>query len=205
MEQARGQVFRRFGVLTVVLSGHVLLVILLSSSRPSDTHQDLVRTDPLPVLVLLDLESRSEQRAVEQTPERPTAASASRTRTDRPRKSSSTAPIEPIEEASKSTAINPGEGDDIPKIDWRREMEAAPQRVERQRSNQDARLCARPERTNAPRPPGCNRRSFDGPWRPSGNLLQDIRDPDRPRSSVPDPLPEPFPKAPRSEVFQEEK
>jgi len=65
-------------------------------------------------------------------------------------------------------------------------------------------LCAQAERAHAPRPPGCNRRSYEGPWRPTGNLLEDMYDLDRPISSVPDPLPEAFPKAPRSEAFQKE-
>ena len=46
-------------------------------------------------------------------------------------------------------------------------------------------------------------RYYDKPWRPSGDLLKDMRDPNRPRSSVPDPLPDAFGEAPRSEVFEE--
>jgi|KBSSwiStaDraftv2_1062776.scaffolds.fasta_scaffold13322_2 hypothetical protein len=204
MEQAQGQAFRRFGVLALVLSGHVLLVILFSSSRPSDTDKGPARTEPRAVLMLLNLESRAKQPPLEQTPETPSVAGASRTRADRARKPSGVAPIEPRGEASKSTAINSDEVAVTPKIDWQREMETAVETVTPEMIKEWLQLCARAERAHAPRPPGCNRRSYEGPWRPSGNLLKDMYDLDRPPSSVPDPLPEAFPKAPRSEAFQKQ-
>ena len=125
MEQARGQASRRFGAVALALSGHVLLVILLSSSRPSDMGKDLARTEPPAVLMLLNLESRAKQPPLEQITETPSVASPSRTRADRVRKSSGVAPIEPRGEASKSTAINSNEVGVTPKIDWQRELETA--------------------------------------------------------------------------------
>lgn len=202
MEQAQGKTFRQFGVLTLVLSGHVLVVSFLLSGRPWDTRKDLARPEPDTALVVLNLESATEQPRLERTPETAPAARVGRTRANRSRKSSSATPSEPSGEASKSTAINPGDAGVIPRTDWRRELETAVETVAPEMIKEYTRLCAEAERTHAPRPPGCNRRSYDGPWRPSGNLLQDMRDPDRPRSSVPDPLPEAFPKAPRPEVFQ---
>jgi hypothetical protein len=204
MEQAQGQAFRRFGVLALALSGHVLLVILLSSSRPSDRGKGLTRREPRTVLMMLNLESRAKQPPLEQPPETPSVPSASRTRADRARKSSDVAPIEPRGEASKSTAINSDEVGVTPRIDWQREMETAVKTVAPEMIREWLQLCAQAERAHAPRPPGCNRRSYEGPWRPSGNLLQDMHDLDRPTSSVPDPLPEAFPKAPRSGAFQKQ-
>lgn len=203
MEQARGQAFQRFGVLSVVLGGHVLFVLLLSSSRPSDTRKGITRTES-DTFLMLDLESRVEQPALEQSTEIRPDVSASRTSADRPRKSRTIASSEPSGEAGESTAINPGEGRGIPKIDWHAEMEAAVETVSPTLIKEYVQRCADAERAHAPRPPGCPRRSYDGPWRPSGNIVQDMRDPDRPRSSVPDPLPPAFPKAPRSKVIQGE-
>ena len=200
MEKARRKVFRHFGILTLVLGGHVLVISLLLSGGRWDTRKDLAQTESPTALVLLNLESPFEQPRLKQTPETAPTAGVGRSRTNRPRKSSGTAPSEPSGEAS--TAINPGETGVIPGTDWRRELETSVETVMPEMIKEYTRLCAEADRNHAPRPPGCNRRSFDGPWRPSGNLLQDMRDPDRPRSSVPDPLAEPFPKAPRPEVFR---
>ena len=203
MEQARGQAFRQLGVLALVLSGHALLVSFWSSGWPSDTRKSLTQAEPRTTLVLLNLESRAEPPPLEQTPKAAAPAPGiGRTRADRPRKSASVAPSNAGGEPSESTAINPGGARTTPRTDWQRELETAVEAVAPEMIREYTRLCAEAERTHAPRPPGCNRRSYDGPWRPSGNLLQDMRDPDRPRSSVPDPLPEAFPRAPRSEVFQ---
>jgi len=165
----------------------VLVVILLSRSRPPDT-----RTKPRSVLMLLDLESRDELPSPERKPETRSAA--------HPRKSPSAGPRESSGKAIESTAASPGKADVIPKIDWDREIQSVIPKI----IAEYVRRCAEAARTHAPRPPGCNRRSYDGPWRPSGNQLLDMRDPDRPRSSVPDPLPPAFPEAPRSVVFKNE-
>jgi hypothetical protein len=182
------------------LSGHVLLAMLLLSSRPSDKRNGSVRTEPRTSLVLLDLESPAEQEPVKKSSETPPAASSSRTRENPPRKSLSVAPSEPSGETNQSTAISPGASGVIPKIDWYREMEIAVEAVSPKLIESYVQLCGRAERAHAPRPPGCNRRSFEGPWRPTGDWRLDMYDPDRPRSSVPDSLPPAFPEAPRLEV-----
>jgi hypothetical protein len=205
MERMQRKAFQRFGVLAIVLSGHVLLAMLLSSSRPSDSRKGAASTEPESALVLLDLESRVERPPLEQRPETPRAASASRTHAVRPRKSSKAAPSEPSGEVSQSTAIGSGKSGVVPKIDWYGEMETTLETVAPKMIQEYVDRCAQAERAHARRPPGCNRRSFDGPWRPTGNWALDMRDPDRPHSSVPEPLPEAFPKAPRSVVIQDEK
>jgi hypothetical protein len=187
------------------LSGHVLLAMLLSSGRPADKRQGLAQTEPQTSLVLLDLESPAEQAPVKQKSGTPPAASSSRTRTNLPRKSESAAPSVSGGETNPGTAINPGAAGIIPKIDWYREMEIAVETVSPKLVERYVQLCAQAERAHAPRPPGCNRRSFEGPWRPTGDWRLDMYDPDRPRSSVPDPLPPAFPEAPRLEVHQDEK
>jgi len=189
MEQARAQTFRRFGVLSIVLGGHVLLVVLMSSGRLWDPRKRFTQTEPEAVFTLLDLESRTEQPSLEQTPKTPPPDRAT---------------AAPSSERGESTAINPDESGVKRKIDWYRERELALQTTTPQLIEEYVQRCARAERARAPRPPGCPRRSFDGPWRPSGNIVQDMRDPDRPPSSVPEPLPEAFPKRPRPEVFEEE-
>jgi hypothetical protein len=193
MEQAQGRAFRTFGLLILVLGGHVLLLGLLLRGGPWETHEGPARTES-PVPVLLNLESPLQQPRTEHTPEK-----VGRTRSHRPRESSGAAPSEP---SGESTAISPETAPVIPSTDWQRELEIAVERLTPGLIKEYTRVCAQAERIHAPRPPGCPRRSYDGPWRPSGNLLQDMLDPDRPQSSVPDPLPEAFPKAPRSEVFQ---
>jgi hypothetical protein len=201
MEQAQGRVLRRFGVLAVVLGGHVLLVLLLSSSRPSDTRKGIPRTEPRTILVLLDLEPRAEEPPTKQTPKTPPTPGASRTRTDRPRKAPGEVPGKDSGETSESTAsVAPDQSGGIPRIDWQLEMETTARAMGPRMLNELQRRCDEAERDRAPRPPGCGRRSFDEPWRPSGDFARDMRDPDRPRSSVPGPLPPAFPNAPRPQV-----
>ena len=204
MEKVRRTACRHLGVLTLVLGGHVLVISLWLSSRPWDGRKGAVQTEPPTKLVLLNLESPSEPPGSEQAHETAPASGVGRTHIDRPRKASRAVPSEPGGEASTSTAINPDEKGVIPRTDWQRELETSVERVMPGMIKEYTRLCDEAERAHAPRPPGCNRRSFDGPWRPSGNLLQDMRDPDRPHSSVPDPLPEAFLKAPRPEVFRKD-
>ena len=202
MEMTQGKAFRQFGVLTLVLSGHVLVISVLLSGGQWHTRRGFVQAEPVTALVLLNLESPAEQSWLAHTPATAHAAGVDRSRTVRPRKPSDAAPRESGGEASTSTAINPGETGVIPKTDWQSELEISVETVMPEMIKEYMRLCSEAERTHAPRPPGCIRRSYDGPWRPSGNLLQDIRDPDRPRSSVPEPLPPAFPNAPRPEAFR---
>jgi hypothetical protein len=201
-QKVRRKAFRHLGVVTLVLGGHVLVISFLLSSGPWDRRRGLAQTEPPLELVLLNLESTSERPRPEQAGETAPASGVGRAHIDRPRKDSRTAPSEPSGEAGTSTAISPDETGVIPRTDWQRELEISVETVMPGMIKEYTRLCDEAERAHAPRPLGCNRRSFDGPWRPSGNLLQDMRDPDRPHSSVPDPLPEAFPKAPRPDVFR---
>jgi hypothetical protein len=204
MERTQGQAFRQSGVLVVVFAGHVLLLLLfISSSRHSNARKALARAETRAVLLLLDMEQRAEPPPVKQTPETPRTASASRTRKDRPRQTPSEVPGD-NGEASESAAITaPGESRRIPKIDWQLEMGIAVQAMTPKMVKEEEHRCAQAERTHAARPFGCKTRYYDKPWRPSGDLLKDMRDPNRPRSSVPDPLPDAFGKLPRAEVLEE--
>jgi hypothetical protein len=100
-----------------------------------------------------------------------------------------------IGEASENTAITL---DEAPRINWHSELDAAVEAVMPEMLREYTRLCAEAERPQVKHQGGCPRSLYEGPWRPSGNFLQDIRDPDRPRGGVPDTLPPAFPKAPQS-------
>jgi hypothetical protein len=204
MERTQGQAFRQSGVLVLVFAGHVLLLLLfISSSRHSNTRKALARAEAPAVLLLLNVEQRAEPPPVKQTPETPHTASASHTRKDRPRKTPSEVSGDNGGETSESAPISaPDESRSIPKIDWQLETEIAVQAMTPKMVKAEEHRCAEAERTHAARPFGCKLRYYDKPWRPSGDLLKDMRDPNRPRSSVPDPLPDAFGKLPRAEVFE---
>jgi hypothetical protein len=205
MEQVQGRAFRQFGVLAIVVGGHMLLVLLLSSSRPSDMRKGIPGTEPRTTLVLLDLEPRAQESPAKQTPRTPPTPNASRKRTERPRKTSGEVPGKNNSGASESTAsVAPDQSGGVPAIDWQLEMETTARSMGPRMLKELQRRCEAAERVRAPRPPGCGRRSFDEPWRPSGDIARDMRDPDRPRSSVPDALPPAFPTAPRPQVFKDE-
>jgi hypothetical protein len=155
------------------------------------------------MLLLLNVEQRAEPPSVKQVPATPHTARASHTREDRPRKTPSEVPGDNGETSESATITAPDESHSIPKIDWQLEIEIAVQAMTPKMVKEEQRRCAEAERTHAVRPFGCKVRYYDKPWRPSGDLLKDMRDPNRPRSSVPDPLPDAFGKAPRAEVFEE--
>ena len=170
----------------------MLLGVLLSSGRPPDARKRVARAEQEMILTLLELEPDKE-------PPRP-AASTRRARIDRTRK------------APKSSAKPTGENSEAesaitPKIDWWGEIESTNTAAEDNMVREYTQRCAEAELKRAPRPPGCPRRGFEGPWRPSGDLARDLYDPDRPWdwSSVPEALPPAFSKAPRSVVIQSEK
>lgn len=187
---------RHLGVLTFVISAHVLAVVLLLLAGRSNTRT----IEPPVVLLSLDLESPAEQPRIEET--RPRSIQG------RHPEGVKAARANPVQEAAPSTEsgrsgeaggnaiINPEEP---PRIDWRRESDAAVEDVLPNMIEKYTRLCAEADRPHTKHPAGCPRSFNEGYWKPSGNLLRDIRDPDRPRSSVPDLLPA-FPKAPPSEV-----
>ena len=203
MEWPRGRAFRQFWVLVVVFAGHVLLWLYISSGWHSNTRKVLARAEAPAVLLMLNVEQRADLPPVKPMPETPHTASATRRRSDRPREIPSKV-LENGGGTSESAAITaPGEFRSTPQIDWQLEMETAVQAMTPKMVKEEERRCAEAERTHAARPFGCRVRYYDKPWRPSGDPLKDIRDPNRPRSSVPDPLPDAFGKAPRSEVFEE--
>lgn len=206
MEQARGRALRRSGVLVIVLGGHVLLALLLSSSRPTDTRKGAM--EPRTVLIVLTPEPpHSEEPPVERTRETPPTTSGRPRRAVRVRKTPISTPSEDRRETSGSIAITtPDASGTTPKKDWQLEMESTLRAMMPDIQQEWQRRCDEAERAHAPRIPGCNRRSYDGPWRPSGPFLfslKDLRDPDRPRSSVPDLPGNPFPMAPRPQVFKD--
>jgi hypothetical protein len=177
---------RRFGVLALVAAAHALIV---SFALRSTWKRESV--EAAPTFVLLDLPAAEHLRT-------PPPSMLRRTPRSRRQRSESAAPKDAVNRAA------PGETGGPATIDWWRELDISIERVAPDIISGYLRMCDKAERAHAPRPPGCNRRSFDGPWRPSGNWLLDMRDPDRPHSSVPDPLQPAFPKAPRPEAFRDE-
>jgi len=183
-----------------VLGVHTLaLVILLWTGMPLDTRRGPSLIEPTPVFLGLDLQSPSEQPRIEQSPQR---------RKSRHPEGLKGAPANPVrrtapsaegsrsDEAAGSAVINTEEP---PRINWQRESDAAVEAVMPNMIKEYIRLCAEADRPQTKHPAGCPRSFNEGYWRPSGNLLRDIRDPDRPRSSVPELLPA-FPKGPPSQV-----
>ena len=155
------------------------------------------------MLMLLNVEQRVEPPPVKQTLGTPHSERANHTRKDRPRKTPSEVPGDDGETGESATITAPDESYGIPKIDWQLEIDIAVQAMMPKMVKEEQRRCAEAERTHAVRPFGCKVRYYDKPWRPSGDLLKDMRDPNRPRSSVPDPLPDAFGKVRRAEVFEE--
>ena len=202
MERTQGEVFRQSGVLVFVFAAHVLLLLFISSGPHSNTRKALARAEAPAALLLLNLEPRAEPPPVKQTPETPRTASASRTRKDRPRKTPSEVPGETGERSESAAITAPDESRSNPKVDWQLEIEIAVQAMTPKMVEEEEHRCAEAERTHAARPFGCKVRYYDKPWQPSGDWLKDMRDPNRPRSSVPGPLPDAFGKAPRAEVFK---
>jgi hypothetical protein len=203
MEGTQGRAFRQSGVLVLVFAGHVLLLLFISSNRHSNTRVALERAEAPAMLLLLNVKQPAEPLPMKQPQEIPHTTSASRTRKDHPRETPGELPGN-IGEPGESAAITaPGESHSIPKIDWQLEIENAVQATTPKLVKEEQRRCAEAERTHAARPFGCKTRYYDKPWQPSGDLLKDMRDPNRPQSSVPDPLPDAFGKLPRAEVFKE--
>lgn len=201
MKRTQGQAFHRSGVLVLVFAGHVLLLFFISSNRYSNTRKILARAEAPTALLLLNMEQRAEPPPVKQMSETPHTTSASRRRKDRAREIPGKAPGNEGETSGSAAITTPDEARSTPKIDWQLETDVAVQAMLPKLVMQEERRCAEAERTRAARPFGCKIRYYDKPWRPSGDLLKDMRDPNRPRSSVPDPLPDAFGKAPRSVVF----
>lgn len=185
----------------LVLSAHALLVLVFCRSGPSDQHRRLSPLEPPAVTVLLLQPSPAAEPRLEGAPKRPLTAGVQAAHVEHaPALSPAAAPAAESErgvEASQDTSIHL---DEAPRIDWQRERDAAVEAITPEMIRQYTRVCAQAERPHTAHLAGCPRSPYEGPWRPSGNLLRDIRDPDRPRSGVPDALPPAFPKAPQSVV-----
>jgi hypothetical protein len=189
--------------LIFVLCAHLLMALVLSNSGPLQRPRSLASTEDDRALVLLNLESLPEEPPVELAPAVQPPDSARRAKKARPRPAPSAAVSNEGsgESQSESTAITaPDESGGRPKTDWQLELETSVQAVAPQLIDDYWRRCHAAERARALRPPGCPRRSFDKPWRPSGSIVEQVRDPDNPHSGVPDPLPDAFPKAPPSPI-----
>jgi hypothetical protein len=195
----RGQAYergrRQLGVLILVLSAHALVVIVFWSSGRLDRRRALLPIEPPTTLVQLDLESPVEQPRLEQTTKGHSIAGNHPSRANRAQGTSAAVESKHNGEASENTAITPDEG---PRIDWHSELDAAVEDVTPEMLREYVRLCAEAERPHVKHQGGCPRSPYEGPWRPQGKYitLEELRDPDRPRGGVPDPLRPAFPKAP---------
>lgn len=198
MGQVRGRALRPLSVLGIVVAGHLLVALLLLSSRPA--HPGRGPPEITTFLVVLNLNRPHSEEAPAGAPSGG-PQTASPKHAVRPRKMPRSVPSEDGQDTRESSA--PDASGVNPKKDWRREMDATLQAVMPKIQTQWQRQCDEAERAHALRLPGCNRRSYDEPWRPSGSLLQDLRDPDRPWSSVPDLPRNPFPEAPRPQVYKD--
>ena len=140
MERTQGRAFRQSGVLVLVFTGHVLLLLFISSSRYSNTDKGLARADAPATLLLLNVEQRAEPPPVKQVLAIPHTARASHTREDRRRKTPSEVPGDNGETSATITA--PDESHSIPKIDWQFEIEIAVQAMTPKMVKEEQRRCA---------------------------------------------------------------
>lgn len=199
----RGQAYERVGrqlcIWMLVLAAHVLVVIVFWNRGPLESQPQPLPTEP-PIAVV-DLQTAQPQR--EQSPKGPqrlqrrATAGPPAARTDRTPITPMAGQSQPAGEADGSPAIHP---DEAPRTDWYRDLDATVQALTPEMIKEYTRLCTQAERPHLKHAAGCPRSPYEGYWRPSGDLLRDIRDPDRPRSSVPDALPPAFPTAPQSVV-----
>jgi hypothetical protein len=210
--QVLEQQFRRFGILAIVVGGHILLVLLITSQRASDARKQsslpLVRT----VLVFLAEPRRELPRKI---PEPTIEAPPRRNR--------------PGDKSTEATNTNDDNGAaagapaGIPQIDWRKEAEVTIGSMAPRIAKEMAGKCMEAKRSGAAPPVGCKKDSYEPDWKPEpgrfgssglfpfvrlgercvvglgffgcalgklpqpdGTLLEDMRDPNRPTSSVPD-------------------
>lgn len=198
--QAHERGVRQLGTLSLVLCAHALLVLVFCRSGPVDRQRRLSPLDPPALSVLLVLQSLAPQPRLDGARQRPRSAGVHATHVER---APTASPVAQSTRSGEASPANPDSGihlEEAPPIDWLRERDAAVDAVTPGMIREYTRLCAEAERPHTPHPAGCPRNRYEGPWRPSGNLLRDIRDPDRPRSGVPDALPPAFTKAPQSVV-----
>jgi hypothetical protein len=209
--------------LAVVLGGHVLLVLLLTSSKPGDGRSGKANPEEFrSILVLLDLKRPEpvELPPDEQKPEPTPGASNSRNKS---RTAARSAAPEPASAPSGVEDIS-GTAIDAPQIDWQGEAQRTAQAMAPGLLKKQQRECEEAKRLGK-YPPGCKKpaSAYNKHFEPEpkrvgmqglipyvrigkrcvvalgafgcalgklpeadGTVFDDMRDPDRPRSSVPD-------------------
>jgi hypothetical protein len=198
MQRTDGQALRKSSALLFVVAAHLLLLFVLIGS-----HISLRKTSTAEEIVTLVL-PMSEKQSAKVLPQTEGANSApppkhrGHENVKKPVPSPSAA-IEPDTISAPNSNNSSGKID--PQLEIQKSLELMlPSLVKAQEIR-----CAEAERNHARRPFGCQQRYYDKHfWEPSGNLLKDMRDPERPRSSAPDPLPPAFGRAPRPEAFKPE-
>jgi hypothetical protein len=206
--------------LAVVLGGHVLLILLLTSSKPGDGRSGKANTEVRSILVLLDLER---PKPVESPPSETKPEAASGASNSRKRISARSASSEP---ASAPSGVQDASGTaiDAPQIDWQGEAQRTAQAMAPGLLKKQLRECEEAKRLGK-YPPGCKKpaSAYNKHFEPEpkrvgmqglipyvrigkrcvvalgafgcalgklpeadGTIFDDMRDPDRPRSSVPD-------------------
>jgi hypothetical protein len=212
MRTSRRLHYTRIAVWSIVIGGHVLLLVLFSSTRPRDRHNAAVGPEPRTILLLLDMAPPPIEAPSE--PLAPFAPSVARVRV-------------PLNAASLGQAITPDESAPPPRspVDWYSEAEEvakdrgsellAQQRRDCDPSSSDRPgsllpKCGKKKREAAEWEPEPKRAGFSGglPYvrlgkrcvvalgffgcalgtlpEADGHVFDDMKDPDRPRSSVPD-------------------
>jgi hypothetical protein len=205
MNNDRERLFRGFVVWTVVIGGHVLLLMLVIDSRSTDKRPSASARSPSVLLLL-----RSEPPRPGSIPT-PAPPRFERQRTIVP-------PEIPELGSEPTTAVDTPPT--APRIDWHLEAERVAEEVAPELLEQLKRKC---ESAEDPVPPECKKRKYTFKWdpepstvgmdgllpyvlvgkrcaiglgffacgigklpEPNGDLFEGMRDPDRPRSSVPD-------------------
>jgi hypothetical protein len=211
-------------VLGVVVGGHVLLVLLLTSSKPGEERAAKVSTEFRSILVLLDLERPT---PVELPPDEKKPEPMPRAGNSRSKPRSAARSAEPVSESSTAedtsgTAIDVPR--DMPRVDWQNEAARTAQAMAPGLLKKQLRECEEARRLGK-YPPGCKKpaSAYNKQFEPEpnrvgiqglipyvrigkrcvvalggfgcmlgklpeadGSVFDDMRDPDRPRSSVPD-------------------
>jgi hypothetical protein len=183
MERSREWAFRSV-ILVLVMAGHVLVFSWVSASRHSGSSSEAPEIE-----VLLP------------APQRHAEAPEVRKRLVVSHNVSATRQAG----SSESTAItSTDESLHVPKTDWQLEAESAVTAMMPRLEREQRRRCQEAEWHHEARPFGCPKRYYDKAWQPSGDLLTDMRDPERPRGGSPDPLPDAFLRAPLPVVLEDQ-
>lgn len=183
MDRSRKRALRS-AILALVLAAHILGLTLLSLRRA--THPGA----PVETQVLLLTDQRLAPTVVKPAP--------ARARADR-------SPVPSSERISEGPPITSmSDSPSAPKTDWRLESEITVAAMMPKLDREQRRRCEEARWTHEARPFGCPKRYYDQAWQPSGDLLKDMHDPDRPRGGAPDPLADAFLAPPLPVVLQDQ-